>query len=378
MIAAIFIAGIIIYLVGQRTTIGVQTWLGVAWLVTVWLLTFLDHRETGFVSPDEVYFATAKIESLLSNRVLWLATNKFVALTSNDVIQTMRIFNVGFLILFYVVSTFAFRSFPPLLLAFAFSYASCVAALNIRDLAILFATVILIVALGRAGHKIDALLAMAWKRKLTILILFLLRPLMLLTLLASGLRIRLLAVGALSVIGFLQTDYGTRSFYNYAYYAQNFDQGIADRAEEKELERTEPTVANIAFWTARFVFAPTPWSTVDRLVGSPETYSYGKVDLSFRTLNRFVLYLAMLALLYYVARYPSHVWRVLQDNSFVLKFAALFSLTYALFNFGQSHERIKFVILLLFFFVLDRIRVALATRTAPSSHDNLPDSYKLP
>ena len=46
----------------------------------------------------------------------------------------------------------------------------------------------------------------------------------------------------------------------------------------------------------------------------------------------------------------------LRKNSFVIKFGFMFSIVYALFNLGASHERIKMTILILALFVVDRVR----------------------
>lgn len=362
MIAALFFLGIILFFAYARVKLPADALLGLVWLIGVWALTFASHYQTGFVSPDEIYFSTEKLDSLLQNRSLWLVINSATGLFTDDIIFEMRIFNLGFVVLLYVLAVTRLRSIPPILIAICLSYAGCVAALNLRDVAILFVALHILTALGMSSSNIRDLIATTWREKSAVLFLFMLRPQMLILLLSSALRFRILVVIILGSVAFLQSGLGTKYFYNYAYYSQNFSTAIVERAEEKEYDRTEPNLVNIAYWTARFIFAPDPISSSRRLITEPETHPYGTFDLAIRTVSRFSLYTLLVLILHRAVTAPRRTWQVLSQHAFALKFGLLFSLLYALFNFGASHERVKMVVLVLLLYLFDKLRAAFRER----------------
>lgn len=359
VIPLVFLLGVFCYLTFIHFRLSIGGWIGLLWLFAIWASTFFSHMTSGFISPDEVYFTAQKVESFFANRSLWLLINSAVSAFADDTVKQMRILNLGFLVLLYISAVTTFRTIPPLILAVCLSYAACVAALNLRDVAILLGTVHLLRPLGKVGHHILDTMQLLVKEKWAVLFLFLLRPQMAVLLVASTLRIRVLFVLFTATFLFLQTESGMRYFYNYSYYTQNFSAAITTRAEEKEYERTEPSVPNIAYWTARFVFAPDPISIASRLLTQAGEYKYGTFDLAVRTINRFVLYGLMLMILYQIARAPKAALGVLSDNLFAINFGVSFSLLYALFNFGASHERIKMILVVLLLYLFDRLRVEL-------------------
>ncbi|QFI63991.1 hypothetical protein D0Y83_12470 [Qipengyuania flava] len=369
MIPALFLIGIIGYVAAVRIRLSAEIAFGLVWLISVWLLTLLSHSETGFVSPDEIYFSTKGLDSLFANRSLWIAINTVVSLFTDNIIGQMRILNLGFLILLYGAAVLKLRSIPPLLIAICLSYAACIAALNLRDVAILLATLHILAALGKTGSRVQDVILVTWKNKISVMFLFMLRPQMGLLLLASALRLRTLAVIIFGAFLFLQSSYGTQYFYNYAYYTQNFDTAIVERAEAKEYERTEPSLINIGFWSARFVLAPDPFSSARRLLTEPETHPYGRTDLAVRTLSRFALYILFFLIAYRAVQDPKSTWRVLSEHALALKFGLLFTLLYALFNFGASHERVKMVVLLLLLYLFDQLRLDRQNRKSTQRVD---------
>jgi hypothetical protein len=358
VIATILFLGLIAYLIVARIKLRLEAYLGLLWLISIWGMTYVSHLATGFVASDEVYFSTQTVERIFSNRALWILLNQANALFTDNVIQAMRVLNLFFLCLLYITAVRSFRALSPQLLAVCMSYYACIAALNLRDVALQVGMLMFLAARGNAGHGIRDQFRVLYKTKYTVAFLFLLRPFQVLLLFLSGFRLHILALCVLIGIAFLQSPVGTRYFYNMAFYTQNFSEAISEKAELKEVSDVRPSPLNVAYWMARFVFAPSPPSIAHRLMFEPETYPYGQVDLTFRVVNRFVLYGLMLAILLHVIEAPRLVLGVMRDNSYVLKFGFLFTLVYALFNFGASHERIKVTILLLAIFLLDRIRCA--------------------
>lgn len=356
MTAAIFFAGIMLWATLFQIRLSYTACFGILWLIFVWILTFTSHTITGFVSPDEVFFATEKIEKFFSNRTLWLFINRLTGLFTDDIINVMRFLNLGFVILLYVTAVRFLKSLHPLVIALSLTYTGCIAALNLRDVAILFGLFLFIVKRGEHGHSVvdqfRAIINSRWVAGY----LFLLRPLQVLLLFVSGLRLHLIIGVIFVAIAFLQTSIGERYFFNFSYYTQNFNEAISDRAEDKDLGPAKPTAKNVAFWTARFVFAPSPVSIVKRFAFDKNNYDYGTVDLGFRAVNRFVLYGLYCTILFYAIKSPHLVFSVMQKYSFVLKFGLLFSVLYALFNFGVSHERIKMNLVVLTLYLVDRIR----------------------
>ncbi|GAA4226596.1 hypothetical protein GGQ68_004814 [Sagittula marina] len=363
MLIALSPLGLILaWLLISKRQFPVEVYLGLLWLIAVWTACYTSHEVRGFFAKDELYFAEQEMVGLLSNRFLWLFINHVVgmfSLTTEQVVLNMRVFNLSVLILIYLYAVSTIRTLSPLLLAVMMSYFAAVAALNLRDPAILLGTWIFLNGRATLGHsiadQITALKAGRWGVVLVIL----LRPLQFAQLFISGFRLVYLAgILALALI-VLQTSFGTRYFYNFAYFLNNFETVVAEKAEDKGLTSTQPTPRNIAFWTARFAFAPSPTSIAQRLLAADPNYSYGRVDLAARAINRVALYGCFLALLFYGVRYRQITLQVLRRNAFILKFALLFSLTYAIFNFGASHERIKLNVLILVLMLVDRIRIAL-------------------
>lgn len=364
MSAALFFVGIVFWMLYTSVKLPLTAYLGLCWLATIWNLAYFSHLSSGYVSPDEVFFATTKIDNVFSNRTLWLAIDQLTGVFTENVIDTMRVLNFGFVLLIYITAVRTFITFHPLFLAFALSYVSCVAALNFRDPAILLGLILFLDRRSQYSHSLADQVRVAINNKWIIFYLIMLRPLQAVLLLASGLRWYLLAVGIVSTIAFLQTPLGNTYFYNFAYYTQNFNEAVSDRAEDKGFTSTQPTPHNIAFWTARFILAPSPISVVQRVASGGGTYSYGLFDLSVRFINRSAIYLLFMALLYYALHVPRITVDTFRANSFALKFGILFSVIYAVFNFGVSHERIKMTILLLAIFMVDRVRREYFSRTA--------------
>ena len=356
MTAALFFAGINFWMLYTSVKLPLSAYLGLCWLAIVWVLAYFSGLSSGYVSPDEVFFATKSIDNFFSNRTLWLAINQLTGLFTENVIETMRVLNFGFVILIYITAVRTFITLHPLFLAFALSYASCVAAFNFRDLAILLGVILFLDHRTKYGHSLADQLRVAINSKWILSYLFLLRPIQAVLLWASGLRWYLLAGGMVLTIAFLQTQLGSTYFYNFSYYTQNFNEAVSDKAEDKGFKSTQPTPRNIAFCTARFILAPSPMSVAQRVASGGGTYSYGLFDLSVRFTSRLAIYLLFMALLYYALRVPRITFDTFRANSFALKFGMLFSVLYAVFNFGASHERIKMIILVLAIFMVDRVR----------------------
>ena len=343
-------------MITKRIKITLTAYLGLCWLAIIWLIAYFLQLKSGYVSDDEVFFATREVDGFFSNRALWLLINQFTGLFTDNIIETMRILNFGFVILIYLIAVRTLVTFHPLVLALALSYASCVAAFNFRDLAILLGVLVFLDGRSRFDQTLSGLVQLVRKHKALLLYLVMLRPLQAILLLASGLRWYLLMGGIVLTLAFLQTPLGSAYFYNYSYYTMNFTDEVSQKAESKGLVSTEPSLKNITLWTARFVFAPSPMSVANRVISDDDSYPYGKFDLSVRALSRLSIYLLFLSLGYYFLRAPKVVMNTLRKNSFVIKFGFMFSIVYALFNLGASHERIKMTILILALFVVDRVR----------------------
>lgn len=331
-------------------------YIGLCWLTSVWLLAYFLHLNSGFISKDEVFFATKEFEGVSLNRTLWLLINQFTGLFTENVIETMRVLNFGFVVLLYVTALRVFKTFHPLLLAFVLSYASCVAALNFRDVAIMLGLILFLDLRSNYDASLRDLVRMIIKGKWILLFLALLRPTQAVLLLASGLRWYQLLLASFLALTLLQTPIGNKYFYNFSYYTINFNEEVTEKAESKGLASTEPTLQNIAYWSARFVFAPSPISVASRVFSGSETYTYGAFDLSIRFINRLSIYGLFIGLIYYFIQAPLIFVNAVREKSFAVKFGFLFSLLYALFNFGASHERIKMTLLLVLLFILDHVR----------------------
>lgn len=348
--------GIGLWMVLKNIRLSTAGWLGIFWLIAVWQITYFSHLNSGFVAKDEYFFATKEIKDHLSNRALWILLNQITGLFTQEVINTMRVFNLGFVILLYIVCLRAFSTIHPFIIALAISYVSCVAALNLRDPGILLGVVLFLVKRGEVGANLADQFYAFWRCRWSIVLLCTLRPLQATLLVLAGLKLYMIAgVMVLSVV-FLQSPLGSRYFFNFAYHTQNFSESISDKAESKGLSSTDPTPSNIAFWMSRFIFAPSPGSILRRFLFEPDGYSYGRVDLGVRVINRSALYCLFLAIIVYTLREPSIVLKTFRDNSFVFKFGLLFSFLYAVFNFGASHERIKMTLVVLALYMVDRIR----------------------
>lgn len=353
---------ILTYIFFTKLRFSYGAYLGVLWLIAIWMMAASSHEMRGYFAKDEMFFATTEFESIFTNRALWLLLNEFVGLFSNqpeDIIRHMRIMNLSFLVIIYLYAIHAIRTIPPLILAFIMSYFACVAALNLRDILVLYCTLMFLEKRALFGQSIRDQFATLKSARWPVVLLFLLRPLQLTQLFLSGFKMMYLAVIMLVILAFLQTSFGTRHFYNYAYFYKNFEEIISEKANDKGFTGAKPTPTNIGYWTVRFVFAPTPASATMRFVSGADEYEYGRVDLGVRVISRFSLFSCYVAILYYLLRYPAITMKVLHNNSFILKFGLIFSLTYALFNFGASHERIKLTLLILALLLVDRVRIAL-------------------
>lgn len=327
---------------------------GYVWLAAFWLVTFSSHVIRDFVQTDENYFAYEEVAIDLSNRGLWIALNYVFSLMTNDVVTHMRILNLFFLFILYSVSVRVFRTLQPVTIAVLLSYFACVAALNLRDTLVFVALLMLLARIDVIMREGDIFAWTDSKLVLPSILMFLLRPFQLAILLVSTLRWYYLIIAIFVVILLLQSSLGSRYFYNWSWHFQNFEQSVVDRGEGK-VDDPRPTPANIINWSARFVLAPVPWTSVERIVVD-ETYEYGRFDLAVRAAHRIFLYSMFVYLILKLIKQPKLFVQLFDKYSFVIKFMLIFSLIYALFNFGGSHERIKMNLFLSMLFVVDRLR----------------------
>lgn len=356
MIIAIPYILFIIYMVCLRRPAKPTAFIGGLWLFVIWMLTFASHIDRSYAQADELYYSLAQFNNLLQNRSLWLFFNYVVSLTiDGDPIIYMRLLNLLFLLILYVISLNAFRTFSPITLALFLSYFACVAALNLRDILVFVSLLWYIHRFGPSCGRFTEQLGGARRTIFPAIVLFLLRPLQLAILYVSGFRVyygaAIIAIG----IVFLQTPIASKYFYNYAWHVQNLSESIEMRGEDKEGVDPEATLKNVVVWTVRFLAAPLPWSSVVRLFDD-EVYEYGIIDLSVRALHRFVFYGFGFYLLFLWVRDPVQTKQIVQRYSYLLKFCILFSVVYAIFNFGGSHERVKMNVFLCVMYLVDRIK----------------------
>lgn len=333
---------------------------GLAWLFLIWAATFLSHQQSGYYASDELYYASARVDSFFLTRSGWIFLNGLISQFSSDTILWMRILNLGFLFLFFGSLVKSCKTIPPMLHAIFVSYVACIAALNLRDVAIYFFFSILLSKMQQAVNSVRGIGKIAYDNVWPFLCMLTLRPIQAMLVLLSVLRLHVIVLVVTAGLLFLQTDLGTRYFYNYAYFTQNFTEATQAKAERLMLSDGVPSLANVGFWTARFVFAPSPWSSLERLIVSPDSYEYGEVDLFIRTLSRASLYVLFIMILFRFAKSPKRAFEAIRSNSYLINFFMLFSLLYAVFNFGGSHERLKVNLLILTIFLLDRINQNLA------------------
>lgn len=367
------------YLLATGRKFSLGAWLGLMWLVGLWMLVYTSHQMRGYFASDELYFATEPPGEVFSNRYLWLQLNRFVGLFSEqpeEIVVHMRVLNLSFLVVMYLYTVITIRTIPPFLLAIGMSYFASVAALNLRDILILLGTLMFLNTRVELGHSIRDQLTVLKRAPFACVLLILLRPLQFVQLFLSGFRLLYIGGIVLLLLTLLQTPLGSRYFYNLAYTFNNLETVVADRAENKGITGTRPTIDNITFWTARFVLAPSPISVTERLLSRDPNYAGGRVDLGVRVIHRFSLFSCYIAIFYYILRYRRTTIGVLKRNTFIIKFAFLFSLTYGIFNFGVSHERVKLTLLILVLILVDQIRLELRTQRK-ARENNLSHSHQL-
>lgn len=343
------------YLLAVGRRIPISAPLGALWLILIWFMTLSTHVMRGFVQDDELYFATNNEIEFLSNRFLWILLNKIVAISTDDVVMHMRVLNLFFILAIYALSLRVFKSFSPIAISLLLSYISCIGTLNVRDPAIILGMLWFLHLRGAATGSLrdqgHALRRTFWPT----LFVFMLRPFQIFLMHMSGFRWYYLAIITAIIIAFLQTPIGSAYFYRSAYYVQNFDSAIEYRAKQKDLTHAKPTPFNITYWTLRFAAAPTPWNSLFR-VFTDDTYEYGRFDLLIRAFHRNAYYALIFLLAYYFIKRPVLVRQTLRRYDYVIKFCVMFSIIYGLFNFGASHERIKFNLFLMVLFLVDRVR----------------------
>lgn len=362
---------------GRRYPLG--AWLGLLWLVGLWLLVYTSHEIRGHLASDELYFATEPPGGLFSNRYLWLQINRFVSLffdQPEEIVEHMRILNLSFLVIVYLYTVSTIRTIPPLLLAIGMSYFASVAALNLRDILILLGTLMFLNARVALGSSIRDQVTVLKRAPFACVLLILLRPLQFVQLFLSGFRLLYFGGTVLLLITLLQTPLGSQYFYSFAYTFNNFETVVAERAEDKGITGRKPTIENITFWTARFVLAPSPLSITERLLSRDPNYAAGRLDLGVRLIHRFSLFTLYIIILYYMIRYRRTTTDVLKRNNHIIKFGIIFSLTYGLFNFGLSHERVKLNLLILVLVLVDQLRLELRTQRN-ARENNLSNSHEL-
>lgn len=330
---------------------------GLFWLTLIWFISFLVHFDSGFVASDEVFFSTESIDisEFKLNRSIWIAINMLVGVGTEEVILHMRCLNLLTVLLLYIYCTKEMSTINPLFLALLMSYCSVVASLNLRDNLLLFGTLLLISRLrsldiswkGVSGY--DSTLG--WSALLVLG----LRPLQLAFAVATQFRIIVLVPVIILSVMFLQTSYGKRYFYNYSYYSTNFATAFSDKSENINLKDANPTATNISYWSARFLFAPDPYSSVQR-VFVDDDYVYGKFDLLVRAFHRVFYFSIMLWILFQCFRHRWLVVGLVRDNHSLLKFVVIYTFVYAVFNSGGSHERIKLMIYMILLLLLDYVK----------------------
>lgn len=356
MIASIalvsFLLFFLIYL--NKSLTSSSFFLGVFWLILVWLGSFLSYNLIEFTSSDEIYYSSASLTDNFPNRTFWIAINQVAAQFGGDAIQNMRVINIFFLIFLYVLLVKHCYSISPFLLAILMTYFASIAALNLRDLAIIAITFLCFLtyswrtSLREFGKTVLS-------RPIALVVLFLLRPLQALMVVLSTFRFAvIIAIVSLGLV-FLATNVGQRYFYNYSYFVQNFEDSVSERAERKGVSVDVLSLENYAFWSARFLLAPPPHSAFQRIFSDDE-YIYGKTDLVLRAIHRFLYYIVLLVMLSYLIRHSKLFLKVVRKNGHVVKFVTIYTVVYAIFNFGGSHERIKLMVFVLMIYLLHLLR----------------------
>lgn len=327
---------------------------GLFWLVLVWLLTFYSHLSRDFIQTDELFFITNEHLSFIGRHALWALLNFGVAATSEYPVYEMRFLNLIVLMYFYSVAITCFNSFRPFTVAVILSYFACVAALNLRDPLIFLALLLLLRNVEPESLNLRRFPVSLKKISVPVLLFMTLRPFQLVIYLVSLLRwyvgVSVLLIGLLA----LQTNIVQQHFYTITWNVNNFEESVMQRGAGK-VEDPQPTPANISAWTLRFLAAPLPWTSFTR-VFTEDSYEYGRFDLAVRALHRLLFWGMCLQLLIYFARSPRRVYEHLSSYSHVVKFVAMFSILYAVFNYGGSHERIKMNVFLCTLFLIDRYR----------------------
>lgn len=340
--------------VARRGTLPISALLGAMWLIALWVMTFGSHLANDFEQVDEIFFAETQASSIFANRSLWLMLNSITALTTDEVVNHMRVLNLVFLLILYGIAVRVFRTFRPLTLALMLSYFACVAALNLRDTLLFIPLLILLDRYDLGQTRNQGALKMARAMGLPALLMFLLRPMQLGILYIATIRWHYAIPLFLVFITVLQTPIGERYLYNLSWHVSNFEQSVTDRGEDKVAD-ARPTLRNITEWSARFIFAPLPWTSLQRIFVD-QTYEYGQVDLTVRAGHRLILYGLALYLFYHLLKRPRWTLGVLLRYSYVIKFILIFSVVYAIFNFGGSHERVKMNVFIALLFLVDRLR----------------------
>jgi len=101
--------------------------------------------------------------------------------------------------------------------------------------------------------------------------------------------------------------------------------------------------ASFIEWCARFVLAPFPTSLLSRLTGGGDDYQFGGFDEIIRIYHRSVLYVLFASCFYYLIGHTKVFIGTVKKMGPIFVFLGVYVATYALFNFGGSHERIKFM-----------------------------------
>jgi len=326
--------------------------LGYFFISTIWTTNLLFNITRGTIAiSDEFFYLEADLLHDFPARFIWLLLNHAALLDFGEPILTMKLINLFFALGFFTFLSKHLTEIKANYLAIILAYLGIIASYNFRDILIIWLTFLMLFSLENCRQSKLFFLnkSITFPTILLGLGLTLLRPLQMLTIYLSNVKIKYLVIGLaffLVTFTFLSV-YFKSTFYTFFWRIENIDLYLTNRIEKKgfDIPDTGLTPLSLFEWLMKFVLAPIPTSLLVRMFGGASVdYQFGAFDEAIRFFHRTFYYLILTFIFCCLFSKFRVFKRVVKQHSGIILFIFMYSLTYAIFNFGGSHERIKFTV----------------------------------
>lgn len=316
----------------------------------IWTVNLLNNAIRGAIAiSDELFYLENDLFYGFPSRFLWLLLNKLAQLDFGEPVLMMKLINLFFAFGFFTFLSKNLTEIPARYLAIMLVYLGILASYNFRDILIIWLTFHMLFSFENSRQSRLFFLdkSINYVTILYSLGLFLLRPIQMLTVYLSNVKFKYFVIGIaffLATFTLLST-YLKPIFYTFFWRLENIDTFITDKIDQKGVAYTGFTIMNVFEWFMRFILAPFPPSLLQRMLGgAADGYQFGVFDEIIRFLHRTFYYLVLFYISYCMISKFNVFKKVLKKHSGIILFLFMYSLTYAIFNFGGSHERIKFTV----------------------------------